>query len=74
MKKANENGYTVIRLLQKDVWNDTNNWQEELTKMLNKAYSKPECVFIADGTEYECYLDPDIDINEDEISDDTIFL
>jgi len=68
MKKSNENGYTVIRLLQEDVWNDTNNWQEELTKMLNKKYSKPECVFISDGNEYECYLDFD-DINED-FSDD----
>ena len=47
MKKANENGYTVIRLLQEDVWNDTNNWQEE--------YDKPECMFISNGTEYECY-------------------
>lgn len=74
MKKANENGYTVIRLLQEDVWNDTNNWQEELIKMLNKEYDKPECVFIAEGTEYECYLDSD-DLNEDfsdEISDDDL--
>ena len=57
MKKANENGYTVIRLLQEDVWNDTGNWQEELIKMINKEYAKPECVFISDGTEYEYFVD-----------------
>jgi len=45
MKCANKNGYTVIRILQKDVWNDKNDWQKNLIKSIEK-YSKPNNIFI----------------------------
>jgi very-short-patch-repair endonuclease len=31
-KCANENGYSVIRILQEDVWNDSNEWLNEIIK------------------------------------------
>jgi very-short-patch-repair endonuclease len=36
MLKANENGYSVIRLLQMDVYYDRINWLEELTNSIEK--------------------------------------
>ena len=36
MKCANENNYSVIRLLQKDIWHDRYNWLQELLDNINK--------------------------------------
>jgi len=45
---ANENGYSVIRLIQKDVWNDTFDWKKELEKEINEIIqekiTRPEYV------------------------------
>ena len=30
MNRANEHGYSVIRILQTDVWEDVNEWQKNL--------------------------------------------
>ena len=54
MTQANEQGYTVIRLLQEDVWDDKTNWKELLIKDI-KLYDKPKCIFISEGGEYEYY-------------------
>ena len=35
MEQARSNGKHIIRILQKDVWNDKNNWQEELKKNID---------------------------------------
>jgi len=35
MKCANENGYSVIRILQGDVFSNKNNWDEKLDKAIN---------------------------------------
>jgi len=35
MEQAINNGKHVIRILQKDIWNDKNNWQEELKKNID---------------------------------------
>lgn len=45
MQCANANGYTVIRIMQEDVWNDRNNWKEELGKVIGH-YEKPINVFV----------------------------
>lgn len=34
---ANENGYSVIRIFQEDVWNDTFNWLDELCTQIEKV-------------------------------------
>jgi len=40
MKCANENGYSVIRILQKDIWHDKYDWLEELLDNINKIVSE----------------------------------
>ena len=52
MKQANKNGYTVIRLLQKDVWYDKNNWEENLEKHLY-YHKEPAVIYISNGNEYK---------------------
>lgn len=54
MEKALENGYTVIRLLQEDVWNDKNNWKEKLIKHI-RSHKSPKSIFLCDGDEYKCF-------------------
>ena len=46
MECAVTNGYTIIRLLQTDVWNDTIDWKERLDLYLHK-YITPKIIFIA---------------------------
>ena len=36
MKCANENGYSIIRLLQKDIWHDRYDWLQELLDNIDK--------------------------------------
>ena len=36
MKCANENGYSMIRLLQKDIWYNRYDWIHELLENINK--------------------------------------
>jgi len=54
MKCALDNGYTVIRLLQLDVWYDRNDWKANLEAAI-KEYEYSHLVFISDGNEYECF-------------------
>ena len=51
MKQANKNGFSVIRLLQKNVMNDTNNWKILLNKHIKK-YDNPTNIYISNGNEY----------------------
>ncbi len=46
MKRAIENGYSVIRLLQEDVYKDKNNWKENLLAAIKK-YDEPTCIFLS---------------------------
>jgi very-short-patch-repair endonuclease len=52
MNKAIEKGYTVIRLLQEDVYNDKNNWKKKLLKHL-RFHNKPRCIFLCSNNEYD---------------------
>lgn len=52
MKLANENGYSVIRIFQVDVWNDKNDWENNLNKAIKK-YNNPTNIFI--GKTYDQY-------------------
>jgi len=63
MKCANNNGYSVIRILQTDVWSDKNDWKNNLLKAIKK-YDIPKNIFFGD-----CYnnhkiidLDEEVDI------------
>lgn len=50
MKKAIENGYSVIRLLQEDVYKDKNNWKENLLAAIKK-YDEPTCIFLSNDVD-----------------------
>ena len=45
MKKCLENGYSVIRLLQTDVYENKNNWEEKLSNAI-MLYDTPKVIFI----------------------------
>ena len=53
MKLANENGITVIRIYQPDVWNDKNNWKSQLLDSI-KIYIRSGNIFIGDIYD-QCY-------------------
>ena len=52
MKKANENGYYVVRILQEDVYHDRNNWQENLLKGIQTAIREKRNVYIHTRNDY----------------------
>ena len=56
IKKVIDKGYTIIRLLQTDVFHDRNDWKKKLKKYIMKEYKKPTCVFICTDGKYEPYL------------------
>jgi len=69
-KKANENGYDVIRLLQTDVFSDKNNWQQLLDTAIDNlkyTYGKVMNQYIAVDNIYSEHifdmymLDPEIE-------------
>lgn len=55
MDSANDHGFTIIRLLQTDVFNNTNNWEVLLKNAINYSYKKPTRIFIESGNLYDCY-------------------
>lgn len=55
IKCANNNGYTVIRIYQKDVFHHHDNWEQNLNNALNKIYEIPQCIFI--GKIYKSYIE-----------------
>ena len=68
MIKAIENGYSIIRILQNDVWYDLNNWQEKLKDAIH-TYQTPKCIFLSSNEEYDVYkiqLDENLIIDDDD--------
>ena len=56
MQCANKSGYTVVRLLQTDVFSDLNNWQDKLRNAI-RVYEKPECVYLTDSDIYKSHIE-----------------
>lgn len=54
MQNAIASGYTVIWLLQTDVWYDRNNWEGKL-KNLIRFYDQPMIHYIDNGSCYNTY-------------------
>lgn len=52
MKQAIENGYTLIRILQTDVFGNKNDWKENIKKHLY-IHDQPDIVFLSTNDEYE---------------------
>ena len=57
MTQAINNEKHVIRILQRDVWNDTNNWEEKLIQAITelKDVTEPTIRFIGDCEVYKEY-------------------
>ena len=55
MKCANDNGYSVIRILQEDVWDDKYDWKKELLENINKVKeeNKVQNIFMCKNNEYD---------------------
>ena len=81
MQQANKNGYSVIRLLQSDVYKNSYSWLEEHLKSLIHSYDEPVNLLIYDketnGEIYSRHLtlleEPDLDLDglsDSELSED----
>lgn len=59
MELANQHGYSVIRLLQPDVFNDKYDWQTELLEAIQvaKGSASPSNIFLCKDNEYDIYLE-----------------
>ena len=57
MKCANENGYSVVRILQEDVLGDAYDWKTELANVIHE-YSNPTNVFLCKNDEYNGHFTP----------------
>ena len=57
-KCANENGYSVIRIVQTDVWYDNYDWKTELIDMITEVAKCPtvENKFLCKNNEYEKHI------------------
>lgn len=55
MKKAMENGYSIIRILQEDIWSDKNEWDKKLDKILKK-HDEPTVFYIGCEIKYDKHI------------------
>ena len=58
MKCANNNGYSIIRILQEDVFYDTYNWLKELDDNIIKIKNDKiiQNIFMCKNNEYNNFL------------------
>ena len=54
MKQALDHNYSIIRILQEDVWNDNYDWDNVLGNHIKK-YKNPKCIYLTDEDEYDNY-------------------
>lgn len=60
MENAISNGYTIIRLLQTDIWYNQIDWQNMLKKYI-KEYDNAQCIYITSNERYRDSLGKIID-------------
>lgn len=55
MQCANENGYSIIRLLQKDIWHDRYDWLQELLNNIDKIVldKRVQNIYMCKNDEYK---------------------
>lgn len=57
MKCALENGYSMIRISQRDIWNDSYDWKTDASKYI-RLYETPTIIYLAkDKSIYNVYTD-----------------
>ena len=59
MKCANENGYSIIRILQEDIWYDRYDWLTELREQIEiiSNYKIIQNIYMTKNNEYDVYID-----------------
>lgn len=55
MECANNQGYSIIRIFQKDVWKDKNNWKIKLIEAIQN-YTVPTNIYIGDIYKKVCFI------------------
>jgi very-short-patch-repair endonuclease len=55
MTKAIENGYSIIRVLQPDIYYDKNEWNTKITKLI-KLYDTPTIIYINNENLYDEHI------------------
>ena len=57
-KCANDNGYSTIRIIQEDVWNDNYDWEKELCEAIENIKSRNEVsnIYLCKNGEYDQYI------------------
>ena len=63
MECAMINGYSIVRILQQDIYCNINDWKSKFDRVLEK-YEKPEIICIGCEIKYTKYNDIDHDIEE----------
>jgi hypothetical protein len=55
MKCANENGYSIIRILQDDIWHNRYEWLKELTNNIDKIVleKRIQNIYMCKNDEYK---------------------
>ena len=58
MKCANNNGFSIIRIYQPDVWNDTYNWINELKDNIEKIRLEKiiQNIYMCKNNEYDIFI------------------
>ncbi len=53
-----KNGYSIIHIYQKEVWNDSYNWKEVLRRVINYLENQQSClaVFISCDSKYTSHI------------------
>ena len=54
MKQAKKNNYSMIRIIQEDIYYNKYDWKKELLNNI-KIYDKPTIIYICKNNEYDCY-------------------
>jgi hypothetical protein len=54
-----KNGYSIIHIYQKEVWNDTYDWKQVLRRVINYLENQQSClsVFISCETKYVSHIE-----------------
>lgn len=56
IEKAINNKYTIIHILQEDVFNNKNDWESKLKTVINNKYNEPTCIFIDNNNKYNEHI------------------
>jgi very-short-patch-repair endonuclease len=54
MEQAKKNGYSIIRIIQEDIYYNKYDWKSELIQNIKK-YENPEIIYLCKNNEYDCY-------------------